>query len=666
MNQIDFTSWINDCARDPITLYQIQGVHRDVAPLQELVERTLRAQLQAPFVGQNQQPSRFRVMLYQVMSSNRYCNQDYFRLVGNTLARVHAAFIAQGSNPQQSIPVFVPRTLEAEILRLYEANPQGWGALSAGESAELQRIYSERQADESMIAYAHQKAAGMQTQQVHNQQFAQQVMAQPSMGSMYTQPSSPATAVNPMLSTPGNGFHAAVAASKAAEPAPTPAPTQQHFPVNVSPLTQAKVETGMVSMSSSGISIQQGGSEVNFNDFFPAAPQHEETEMVAPTNQHPVIDLEGHLFPIVYDFYTHQFDPQTGKVMEYAKHQMIPELRPEDPTDGVIVPVYTHPGDATESEGIKRHFLTDSKYELLKEPVIGLDAAAAFNLVDFYEDVWNTKTLTEFTILRTETEFVGNPERFAQTYACLYKGSEEGSLTSFLKAMQTLKDDYPRLWTLLDRRATVAVNEILNQRMGLPATIDSFTEDWFDILDQLRKHYGNGIDLRMQMHLPLIRAAIGCVAAGALNTVLLEHNQYYRNMRAAAGIVWDAESINFVIPDDESIEAINEAREATEETRKNSECLVQLVDFEYCALLPVEYASLGFELEPGVAMVVQPSLQPMWASFLLDLFARAGGVQSTCRRVLLSTIDGSIIQVHPTHGRDTENRQLMALTLQAS
>lgn len=698
---IDTTYWRQDPWSSQEVQHLFPGYPACLEKLQDRLERQLRLVLQ-----QHATDSQARAYLYHQMAYNNYNNQNWEKLVVSTAQLTEAMVMSRGVQlTDDAIGNFIGRAIQAYLVRAVENDTGLQASLNAQQQQAVMAMAQQRNSDVAVVEEYQRSLHGvMPQQQTYAQGYPQ--AQQPNnfltgqlrngitlgvnqgMGTSFMPTPAPQSNVN-------FGLRQAAPYNAPATQVQPPQPVRNDFNSYGSPLTaisrSAPQQTPAPTPASSpyleevrlspdnGYHHQRGGEDIRFEDHF--VPSDEPSIFSTPKTEdlvqimntwsprlareraargiNPKIMLCGRLRPIAYNCYTH-YVTDSGELMKYEEHVLnIVDIEPEG--DGKkILPLYY---EATiekkdtalvvEEDGLKRNWLVEEKKESLQTPIIGMKLPEAFNFVDYRENSFYTKAVVDFVRTTTEGVMVSGAGEFRTQFPGLELGAEKLSYDELLAAMRNIDMHSHALWAKLDERATEACNEILNKRLSLGVSIGSYTADWEEILQVLETdpEFGPKFTARFLAHFDLIHDAVCSIAGGTLHSSMLKHNAMFQALNSAAGVVRDDDT-HQIIP------ASREVRQAAEEYLKTIEHpmgfkndLVQVISNDFCSLIPTEFAALGLALaEDEDTTIIYPSAMPVVAELIADTIKRAGGFKSGYRRFILGTVDGVMLQIHPTPG----------------
>lgn len=682
--QIDTTFWRQDVWNTQEQYLQLNDYPQCLNDLRDRLERQLRAFLQDTAV-ENQ----LRAYLYHQMSANNYMNADWGSLVASTAQLLEAEIYGQGQAATENlVSNVIQRAIQGFIVRAVERDQQLANTLTQQQINTFGQLVNARNNDIAIVEhYAAQKygvvqqPAGMPNTRTD---FLRQQVSQalPVHAPMARAPASAAVSLS-------SSFHDVL--ERAAQ-IDAPA-AQQRTPVNQAPRQQQASGSVFSSVRNLNQAInpqasdnrqvieevhlsphhgyvhQRGGEDVRFEDFM--IPSDNELPATTSVNADihrnrrgvpfPVIDVEGYIMPLVYSPYRCGVNEETGALVKYEDHELnVSNIAPEKGLP--VIPVYTHPEDQREDEPVQQTWLAEDKREVLPEPVVGMERDTAFAFVGFRENAWHTKNIHEFVRMNVDTVMLADPKEIHDRFAGLFMTTPETDLSELWRRVQQLPSYSMALYKKINRRATQAVNEILGKRLGLSITIDSYSEDWSDLMAALQTKGGDALVRRFAGMVHLAHSSICCLAGEAVHRSLLKHNACYNALSKQVGLVWDGDRSSYVLPSEAMRDANQRYRTEIESELGLVDGIVMLVDQEYCCLLPVEFDCLGLAISDGPT-VVYPSSTPELNKLLHGVVERAGGFDSLFRRIVIGTIDGVMIQVHPTPGEDTEGKPLYSVEI---
>jgi len=421
-----------------------------------------------------------------------------------------------------------------------------------------------------------------------------------------------------------------------------------------------------LTMSPTQVSYQVGGVDVQFDDHL--APPIPPVDVESVEANRPMVLIDGVKWPLAYCKHTHRINEE-GKLimsgMSYEAHELVAEnLQPEP--EARTVPVFAHPADSVDFVPDFRGFLDTKSETTLAEPLVNLGIDTAFSLVDWNTGAYANRSVVKFTSLTTDAVLTSDREEVLETLKTLQVGSKESNINALRAVVKSVEGISYVLARKLDRAATAAFNEITLKRLALPFNfrIDSFVADSQEFMDNV-DNYAPGTVKRFSEHLRLLKTVLCCLLTQELTSATLLQDPVARQLLEPTGLLWDAAERCYRVATKEELESLTEKKEEIEESLANRDGLVQVSSTDYCVLLPIEFEELGIELPLNqpidvVPALVMPSVTPELCAFIHRVVKEAGGVDSY-RRFLLGTVNGVVIQVHPTCGRDVDGEIIYGL-----
>ena len=679
-------------------IYQLPEFPQQFNGLRDQLERQIRDELQR---GCN--VSIPRVMLYNQMSAGNYANQDWFLLVtsvGQLLEVDTTIYNLQLTH--ENVQAVIGRVVNVFLVRLFEHDPNVRNYMSQSELIAMGNLQRERnqilQAVETFYSRKNQPQPQVQYQPQQVQQNYNQLAGQGSwgQGSIYQQQVNHGPAEIPMRRTASlettntqpnamqNAYSQAVETVVAKQYPRADDFIKPRIPGNsiYDSVTSTPKQTQLPGVVESltlrpdgSATYQNGGTDVGFDQFFtrpdePAYdPRQPEEQMAVPDSvvmvdgeRRPMIDVCGIARPLVYKKYQHKITENGEIVMEYKDHELDQSVLTEEPTLRTL-PIYPNAAEleTQTAEVPEIAHLDGAKIQRLPEPLFNMELDTAFQYVDFVTGAHTNQNVVHFVNTTHDSVLLGDRDEFLERFKGLVVNTAEGDFSKLVQLIRDTESYSYALFRKLDRRATVATNEVLEKQLGLSFTITSFVEDFPDLPAYLNgPKYGPAWLTRFQNSLGTIHSAICCLLDSDLSEALLERSATITQRTVPAGLWWDPTNRIYTIPTTEQLETMAAEKQALEEELPLAGGLVQLLSTDYCVLVPVEYQKLGLALKPHEVAIVAPSVTPELADFINEAITGAGESHSF-RRILLGTPDGVVLQLHQTQGHDVDGRTLWAV-----
>ena len=680
--QIDTTFWRQDVWSTQEQYLQLPDYPQCLSDARDRLERQIRG-----FIQDGAVENQLRSYLYHQMSANNYLNADWGSLVSSAAQLLEAEIYGQGNAATENLMSNVlQRAIQGFIVRAVERDQQLANTLTQQQINTFGQLVAARNNDIAVVEhYAAQKYGVVQPQagvpNTRTDFLRNQVnQALPIHAPATRAPAGAAVSLS-------SSFHDVLErAAQIDAPVQQPQRQQQisqprdngsvfgtvrNLTQSIQPqATDNRQVIEEVHLSPHhGYVHQRGGEDIRFEDYMTPSDDVPMTTPLVNADIHrnrrgvafSVLDVEGIPMPLVYSPYQCAVNEETGALVRYEDHELnTANILPEKGLP--VIPVYTHPEDQREDEPVQQTWLAEDKREVMTEPVVGMERDTAFSFVGFRENAWHTKAIHEFVRLNVDSVMLADPQEIHERFAGLFMTTPETDLSELWRRVQQLPSYSMALYKKINRRATVAVNEILNKRLGIPTRIDSYSEDWAELMASLQTRGGDALVRRFAGMVHLAHSSICCLAGESVHRSLLKHNTCYNALSKQVGLVWDGDRSSYVLPTTAMRDANQRYRSEIESELGLIDGIVMLVDQEYCCLLPVEFDCLGLAIsdEPTV---VYPSATPEFCKLLQGVVSRAGGFDSLFRRIVVGTIDGVMLQVHPTPGEDTDGNQLYSVEI---
>lgn len=195
--------------------------------------------------------------------------------------------------------------------------------------------------------------------------------------------------------------------------------------------------------------------------------------------------------------------------MDETKHQLRYDLRPRQEPVGRVVPIYELQQDDTV---VDQDFVTEAPVKL-EQIVVGLEIDSAANSVMNTYNVVGSNRPAHFTYMNSRAVQVDqryNIEDLLGNFVWTGKhaNADLSVLAHGLKGLQVTSE---YLYGLLNTFATQAINRVLRYELNTIARVESFADDYSELLDVLRKKYGDSILPALARCAPLVARSVACV-----------------------------------------------------------------------------------------------------------------------------------------------------------
>lgn len=679
---IDMTYYRQDPWQAPESFMNLPQYPQSANELRNRIERQLRALLQGNAVD-----NQLRAYLYHQMSANNYVNHDWGALVTSS-AQLMEAEVGRGTVlTETNFGNILARAIQVYLVRAVERDPNLANTLSNEQYQTIQQLAVQRNLDVELVESFNAQRAG------HIQQPQQS--AYPGAGNLNRQNNFMMNQVNTTrapiggLSRPPVQQAAPVAnrtrsfediIASASEPEPVQYGHQQQpssrpndvfnnlrntNPEEVSARAEGKSSPVLEEVHLSpqaGYHHQRGGEDVRFEDYFVRSEETTMPDVVDNTGDtapnFATIMIDQRPISVAYNFYRH-FVNENGGIMKYEDH----ELRYQNiaPVEGnPILPVYKEPEFEGTGELVQQEWLTDATFELLNSPLVGMNLDTAMASVTFRENVAFNRKVSEFIVTSTDAVLINDMAQFKELFGGLYQDSSETNLHTLWNLVRDLEGYSQPLYRKLNRAATDACNINLEMILGLTMKIDSYSDDWMELLEHLLKEHGQAQHDRFVAQMYRVHAAICSLAGEKVHYAMLKHNSLFDSLSRQVDLIWDPENDAFRNANEKEREALLRFLTEIEGPLGFKDTMVQIVKHDYCCLVPVVYDQLGLELDDGMN-VVYPSVLPELTTFLRTFVEHAGGFDGVYSRIIVGTIDGVLMEVLPLPGVDDHNQALLGL-----
>lgn len=676
---IDMSFYRQDPWQSQESFMNLPQYPQSAGDLRNRIERQLRAMLQG-----NAMDNQLRAYLYHQMSANNYFNNDWGALV-TSAAQLMEAEVGRGTVlTETNFGNILARAIQVYLVRAVERDPNLANTLSNEQYHTIQQLAAQRNLDVELVESFNAQRAG------HIQQPQQSVYGG---GNLNRQNNFVMNQVNTArqpiggLSRPPvqqqapavrtRSFDDIIASTNEPEQvqyghqAPSPRPTdvfnnlRNTNPEEVSARAEGRSSPVLeeVHLSpSNGYHHQRGGEDVRFEDYFVRSEETPMPDVVENTSDSSpnfaTIMIDQRPISVAYNFYRH-FVNENGGIMKYEDHELrYQNIAPEE--GNPILPVYQEPETEGVGELALQEWLTDATFELLNSPLVGMNLDTAMAAVTFRENVAFNRKVSEFIVTSTDGVLINDMAQFKQLFGGLYQDSPETNLHTLWTLVRDLEGYSQPLYRKLNRAATEACNTIIQKILGLKFDIDSYAEDWMDLLEHLVKKYGQAQHDRFVAQMYRVHSAICSLAGEKVHRAMLKHNTLFDSLSRQVDLIWDPENDTFRTANEKEREALLRFLTEIEGPLGFKDTMVQIVKHDYCCLVPVVFDQLGLELDDGMN-VIYPSVLPELTTFLRTFVEHAGGFDGLYSRIIVGTIDGVLMEVLPLPGVDEQNQALLAL-----
>lgn len=195
--------------------------------------------------------------------------------------------------------------------------------------------------------------------------------------------------------------------------------------------------------------------------------------------------------------------------MDYAKHQLNYNLRPRPQPAGRVVPIYELNQD---ENTVDQDFVTEPALKL-DNVVVGLEADAAAHAAMTIYNVVAANRPVHYTYMNSRAVAVDQRYDIEELLgAFTWTGKHTTSdLSVLVEALKGLRITSEYIYKLLDGFATETLNRVLRYELNTVARVESFTEDYYELLEVLRKKYGDSILPALARTAPQVARCIACV-----------------------------------------------------------------------------------------------------------------------------------------------------------
>lgn len=658
--QADYSFYRQDPNVSQEVMLQIPDFPARLAGQRDALERFARVVLQN---GHQRNP--LRLFVYNQMSANNWQNLDWIALVknlGNLLDFL--IFDQHNAGTQELVSGAVELTVKLMMLRAVEQYPNLQSYLDQAMYNELGQIKQRRDQIRTLMSQTQVQQGGLFPQQNQMNQNAQLMnvggSANWSAGlqqQFHQQPQAQQTQL-------GGGTSSRISIGDLAPP-------KQTQPTSI------QTGSGMFETWESDPNRQHaniGGGNTNFRGFFaeteevqlkpnweqaapaPAPEQPVETnyrdELIAKYGAvFPMIEIAGKAYPLVYDRYRFQIN-ENGALMKIEDH-VIEQMEAEPRPVSLSIPHYV-PVDKTAPESAvntRVSFLKaaeeDHGLEVLPDAIVGLEIDTAAGLVNMRTNAYIEKKVVEFTALTVDAVFVPDVEKFKADFAGLLIESPESDITKLMELVKSSGQVADALYRKLNRRVTTAINQILNENLGLSATISDGATDWAELPAWLNKKKGAKHLAALSDSVMAVVNAACCIASGELDDTVRDYNYAKLHINQTSGVIYDRKLYDVRSMDSAEMEAYDsEVLASCSAAALTIDSFIQLIYRDYVSLLPVEFENLGIDIADGKEVtVVHESAHPELNNYIKGLYRRAGGDVSRFDNIYLTTIDGAVMRV---------------------
>ena len=229
----------------------------------------------------------------------------------------------------------------------------------------------------------------------------------------------------------------------------------------------------------------------------------------------PVLPAKYMGIRVYFNIYTQQvidgwiYNSEDLFKMDEKQHQLRYDLRRKEAPVGRVVPIYElNQDDST----VEQDHVTESPL-VLEQAVAGLEIDAAAHSVFTVYNVVPSNRPAHFVYMNTRAvqmdqqypiqDVLGN---FVWTGK--HANADLGSLVVSLRGLRT-SSEY--LYQRLNTFATETLNRILRYELNTVARMDSFADDYQELLEVLRKKYGDSILVALARCAPQVARSVACI-----------------------------------------------------------------------------------------------------------------------------------------------------------
>lgn len=643
--QADYTFYRQDPNVSQEVLLHIPEFPARLAQQRETLERYARNVVQ-----QGHQRNPMRMFIFNQMSAQNWQNNDWVALVKNLgILLEYLIFDQRKPGNSQLVQESVDLVVKFMMLRAAEQYPELLKYIDQAMYNELNNIANTRE----------------QLRGLMNQAAAQQSAGQPNLlqigntanwGGSQQHQSVPLQNMNHGL---GGGTSQRISVADFASPERKNTPLAIETPGGILESWDADPNARFAKV---------GGGHTEFAGFFAeteertAQPKWDEPQQPAePDYRQQIIDKYGALFPMIeiggkeyplaYDRYRYQLT-EKGTLMKQEDHIIEQMEVPTPAPSKAAIPTYKPIDQAAPDTNMNTRvaFLKCTEQnglELLPDAVVGLEIDTAVGMVNYRTNAYVEQKVVEFSTLTVDSVFVPDIAKFKEDFAGLLIDSPETDITKLMELVKASGSVADAAYRKLNRRVTQAINRILNDNMGLKATIDDGASDFMELPAWINQKKGSKYLAAFNDCVMAVVNAASCVADGVLDDTVREYSYAKMMVSQSSGVVYDRAKYDIRPLVGEELEAADtEVRAACQAAALDNDSFIQLIYRDYVSLLPVEFTTLGLDLAEGKEVtVIHRSAHPELNDYMKEFYRRAGGDASRFDNLYITTIDGAVLRV---------------------
>lgn len=324
--------------------------------------------------------------------------------------------------------------------------------------------------------------------------------------------------------------------------------------------------------------------------------------------------------------------------MDPSLHQLRYDLREQPKPEGLVIPIYELNKDDV---GVDQEFVKELPLKL-HNAVAGLELDIAANAVKQIYNVDQAMRPVHFTYMNTRAVQVPDINLEEAFAAFTWTGRHANSdLTVLAQAIIGLRSSSEFMAAKMDVFATETINRIMRNELNTSLRIDSFVEDYAELVQVLREQHGDKHIAALGRCSSMIARVICCVCPPEY-----EERLYYTTVTPftalCSGFVSKPDGLDYC--DKEAFEeAQEELRDEDHPTTRAYGNYVGLIRLGYVAVVPWTLEEMGIDLELD-ARVLFPSTSEYHSYFTQVLEESQAG--APVNRVTVITTDYQAVDLH--------------------
>lgn len=665
-----------------------------LAPWQLVIERTMRALIQQLV---STDPNAVNAS-YAALSQNNYMNPMWVRAVESAIEI--ANYIMQTGQTQQpsqaasagaelSIKLFVFSEIQKNPQIVPYCNPMVYQDLQQGaqyasqiavaiDQAEMQYRQRMQPAPQGQMAGGYaipaaQPQMGGFTRDQHIMAAAYTAPAPRSTGTQWEPIVGSNRAQQPQqvqqVAMPGSTMRLSPGGKVPPVATPTPAPVADPF----------QAEWAAVDLAPGRVTTEtfDGKTDTFMGGFVssrqPAAALPE-APMAVPQAEMPVNDNNPDeivwspgdtIFIPMFDNKTHYLD-ESGNLrkrpMDYNAHQLNPELRVNDTSQGIKRPMQIEAapldtGDDTVEQPVTETIELEETL-VLDDVVVGTSVEAAIEIIGELHNITSGNRAVEFAVLEAKPFVISNQakEDFRLNCSGLFTSSPAKSVSALVAEINKTAAYNERLFRYLERLATGVINDVLASGLGLSGEgrgfIDSFLEDWMGLPAYLRENYGEAYFDALRKASPLIIQRIAVLADPELEEHYLRFTTGSLEHITNSGIKLRGGELELM--DTKAITAQRRQDLANEDRKTALNNTVLLLNLTRVVVLPMSSKDLQLNMNADGPSTLSEEVTPGIYRCVNGVYSRSASTRLPASNICISDWTGDRLYINPVYLGDPD------------